>query len=90
MAGFYFEPKLRPCLIEGNTGALFHGWTHEIVALPTDTISGTLGIVEISDGSVKMVRPMDITFTDEKHAEYDWSLAIAKADAYAEKKEAQK
>ena len=72
MAKFDFNPK-RPCIVKGDTKALFHCWfqVSEIVAPSVrkgghagGVISGVLGLVEYEDGTVHKILPENIQFLD--------------------------
>lgn len=77
----YKSDTKKPWMIEkdGTTNALFHCWEHisEVIA-PSPlagghsggVVSGILGIVEFSNGSIGKVKPEDITFIDNKFEEY--------------------
>ena len=84
MAGFYVQPKLRPCFVinkEKSTKALFHCWEHfsEVLApspmiggQPGGTFAWVRGIVELEDGQVIAVAPQMIKFVDNACEEYIW------------------
>ena len=72
MAGFYVEPKRRPCYVEEKR-AMFNCWSQESQIVEPSihvgghgggVISGVLGIVEFEDGSVAKVYPERIQFAD--------------------------
>ena len=82
MAGFYVQPKLRPCFIgKDNRKALFHCWEHfsEVIAPspmvgghPGGTLSFVRGVVEFEDGHVSTIAPENIKFVDIASEEYIW------------------
>ncbi len=66
---------LRPCMIDENETAFFHEWTHRSQVIepsplvgghPGGVVSRTFAIVEFLDGSVDIVDPPLIRFTDIK------------------------
>ena len=66
------DDKLRPCIVEEKK-AFFHRWGDIAEPIPPSALRGghpggqywqTFGIVEYEDGSVVMVHPSKIRFTD--------------------------
>ena len=64
--------KYRQCEVKGKK-ALFHQWVTKMDTIPDSPLMGgapggqysiTLGIVEYEDGTVDMVLPIQIRFTD--------------------------
>lgn len=82
MAGIQIETKLRPCYIINKNKkkkALFHGWFNisDVVGAspmvgghPGGTVSYPIGIVELEDGSVVEVEPINIKFIDNMFQDY--------------------
>lgn len=63
----------RPCLIDGQTKAIFHGWYTSSHVIPPSalrgghnggTVTDFIAVVEFADGSIKYVRPENIRFLD--------------------------
>ena len=64
---------LRPCYINGgkdtNTKALFHCWCSLVDMGRTDIGA----IVELEDGTVTLIHPQSIKFSDEAFSKYCWN-----------------
>lgn len=76
---------------ENKKKALFHRWEDKSeVVQPSNmigghnggTISGVLAIVEFEDGRISEVSPGDITFIDNKFAEYSFSNPLEHPERY--------
>ena len=72
--------KLRPCLIKGETKALFHRWADyakPYAAILAGDQSGQVwsvyAIVEYEDGKIDYVSPTSIKFLDGTFKEYAFS-----------------
>lgn len=76
------EPKLRPCLVSSLTvngerqtdKALFHRWVeqkHNISIFAEDQVRA---MVEMEDGTIKMVPPGLIKFLDPIHKDFDFGI----------------
>lgn len=82
MAAFAIENTLRPCLVgPGKKKCLFHGfWQNSDVYDPSllkgghngGIVAGPVALVEIEDGHIILVNPIDIQFVDRKIEEYSF------------------
>lgn len=65
--------ECRPCYINGrkntNTKALFHCWCSFVGMGYTDTAA----IVELEDGTVTLIHPQSIKFSDDAFSKYCWN-----------------
>lgn len=78
--------NLRPCVLtryddESKCKALFHCWIHWSDVIPPSNLIGghnggqvsdVYGLVELEDGSVKIVSPKSIRFLDSPFNDYAW------------------
>lgn len=74
------EVELRPCIVNDKK-ALFHKWSDRSEIVPPSSlrgghvggvVSGTFGIIELENGTVKECYPHEVKFLDEKHKEFIW------------------
>ena len=72
--GISIEHELRPCYVAIKKGkkekGLFHGWN--FISNVIESSSYCTGIVELEDGRVVEVLPINITFVKGKFNNYCW------------------
>lgn len=75
---FVYTGDPRPCIVQGER-AIFNGWGEfekpvKDAYVTVGVIRGVMGVVELSDGHVKIVAPNAIQFLDSatEFAKYDW------------------